>query len=78
LNEQNLSCAFVPREYAAEALVPHDFAFACGREVGTQNLIPDLFSLMRSVMIIVCQPLPVDLVELIKAQAKENGLRSKR
>jgi hypothetical protein len=63
--------AFVPREYAAESFFAHDFAFADGRKIGAQNIVPDIFSLMRSLVVVVRHPSPVDVVELINAQAKE-------
>src|SRR6056297_3342359 len=68
---QSLSCAFVPREYAAESFFAHNFAFADGRKIGAQNIVPDIFSLMRSLAVVVRHPFSVDVVELIKAQAKK-------
>ena len=45
-------------------------------QLGAQNLVADIFSLMRSIVVVVVRhPFPVDVVELINAQAKDNGLR---
>lgn len=49
----------------------HDFAFACRREIGAKNLVADVFSLMRAVRVVVRHPFSIDVIKLIKAQAKE-------
>jgi len=69
------SYAFVPREYAAESLVAHNFAFAGRTKLRTQNLVPDVLSLMRSLVVVIRHPFLIDIVELIKAKAKDNGKR---
>ena len=50
--------AIVPREDTAEALLPFDLTFGCWRKVRSENFVLVFFSLMRSFVIVVRQPLP--------------------
>ena len=61
----------VPRNDSAQALLPLDFTFSCWRKTWAKNLVPDVRSLMRSLLVVVRQPFPVDVIELIQTHAKE-------
>lgn len=63
------SFAIVVRNDSAQSLFPLDLTFGCWREIRSKYLIPDICSLMRPLVIIVRQPFPVDVVELIQAKA---------
>jgi len=59
--------AIVVRNDSTQSLFPLDFAFVFGREIRLKNLVVDIHSLMRALIMIVRQPLAVDVVELIQA-----------
>ncbi len=63
------SCAVVPRNDSAQSFFSPDFAFGSGRKIWPKNLVPDVFSLMRPVFVIVRQPFAVNVIQLIKAYA---------
>ena len=65
------SIAVVPRNNSAQSLFPLDLAFGLGREIGAKNFVADIHSLMRTLVVIVRQPLPVDVIKLVKAHANE-------
>ncbi len=65
-----LSCfAVVPRDNAPQALFPLNLAFAPRREIRAKDFVANIHSLMRAFVIVVRQPLAIDVVELVKAQA---------
>ncbi len=61
----------IPRNDSAQPLFPLDLTPVRGLEVWTKNLVPDIRTLMRSLIVVVRQPLPVDVVELVKAHANK-------
>jgi hypothetical protein len=75
MSEMLRRLSFVPREYTAQSFFAHDLTFTGRRKVGAQDLVPDVYALIRWLVVIVRQPFTVDVVELTKVQAKDNGLR---
>ena len=65
------SVAVVPRNDSAQPLFSLNLALVGRLEILAKNPVTNIHSLMRSLIIIVCKPLPVDIVELLKAYAKE-------
>ena len=63
------SFAGVPRNNSAESLFPFDFSFSVRRKIWMENLIPDVCSLMRSLLVIVSQPFTVYGFQLIQTHA---------
>ncbi len=56
---------------SAQPLFPLNFALSRWAEIGAKNLVPDIGALMRSLLIIVREPFPVDVVKLVKAHAEK-------
>jgi len=65
------SVAVIPRNDSAQPLFPFNLALVRRFEIRTENLVPDIHSLMRALVIIVRKPLAVDVIKLIQAYAKE-------
>ena len=65
------SVAIVPRNDSAQPLLSLDLALVRGLEIWTENLVANINSLMRALVIVVRNPLAVDVVKLVKAYAKE-------
>jgi hypothetical protein len=63
--------AVVVRNDSAQTLFPFNIALGRRSEIRPKNLVPDVRSLVRSLLMVVRQPLPVDVVKLVKAHAKE-------
>ncbi len=63
------SFAVVPRNDSAQTLSLFDLAFIGRREVGAKNLVPNIHTLMRSLIMVVRQPLVVDVIKLPQAYA---------
>lgn len=61
----------VVRNDSAQPLFPLNLALGRRSEIRPKNLVPDVRSLVRSLLMIVRQPLPVDVVKLVKTHAKE-------
>lgn len=61
----------VPGNNSTKPLLPFNLAFVGRREVRAKNRVSDVLSLMRAMVIIICQPFPIDIVEMIKAEADE-------
>ncbi len=58
------SFAVIPRNDSVQALLPLNRAFVGRPEVWAKNLVPDIHTLMRAFIVVVCQPLPVDVIKL--------------
>lgn len=61
--------SIVPRNDSAESLLAFDLALVRGLEIRSKNLVSNIFSLMRSVVVIVFQPFATDIVQLIHTEA---------
>jgi hypothetical protein len=55
------SVAIVVRNDSAQSLFPFDFARFSRSEINIENVVPDISSLMRSLMVVVAQPFPYEL-----------------
>ena len=65
------SIAVIPRNDATQPLFPLNLAPVRRCEVRPKNLVPDIRSLMGSLLVVVRQPFPVDVIKLVKAHAIE-------
>ena len=63
------SGAVIVRDDSAESCLSPNLAFVGRREIRTKNFVPDIFSLMRSMVVIIFQPFTVYVVQLIHAEA---------
>lgn len=62
-----LGCvAVIPRNDSAQTLFPLDLAFGCRRKAWSENLVPNIRTLMRAFVVVVRQPFAVDMVELFQ------------
>jgi hypothetical protein len=65
------SVAIVPRDDSAQPLFALDLALVRGYEIRSKNLVPNIDSLVRAFVIIVCKPLAVDVVKLVEAYTEK-------
>jgi hypothetical protein len=63
--------AVIPRNNSAQPLFPFNFALVGRNKIHPKNLVPDIRPLMRSVFIIIQQPLVVDIVKMVQAEANK-------
>ena len=63
--------AVVVGNYSAEPLFPFDFAFGSRRETGAKNLVPNIQTLMRAMVVVVRKPLAINVVQLVFAEAEK-------
>lgn len=59
----------VIRDHSAETLLPFNLTLFGRAEVNIKHLVINLYSLMRTVEIVVIKPLSVNVVQMIKAEA---------
>lgn len=66
-------CSFpvVPGNDSAQPLFPLNLTFVRRLEIRSQNLVANVHSLMRALVIIVRQPLSVDVVKLVEAYTEK-------
>ena len=59
-------CSFpvVPGNNSAQPLFPLDLTFCSRREIRAQYLVSNICSLMRAFIVVIRQPLPIDVVKL--------------
>ena len=65
------SVAVVVRDNSTEPFFPFDFAVRCRREIGSKNLVSNIHTLMRSMVVIVRKPFAVNVIELLHAEAEK-------
>lgn len=65
------SGAVVPRDNAAEPLFSLDLTFVSRLEIRTKNLVSDIYSLMRSFVIVIRQPFMIDMIKMIQAKTNK-------
>ena len=65
------SGAVIVGDDSAESFLSFNFALIRRFKVRAKNFISDIFSLMRSVVVIIFQPFAVDIGQLIHAEADE-------
>lgn len=65
------SFAVVIRNDSAQTLFPFDLALVRGLEIWSKNLVSNIDSLMRALVVVVRKPLSVDVVELVQTYAEK-------
>ncbi len=65
------SFAVVPRYDTAEALFSLNNAFIGWNEIGTKNLVSDIYSLMRPFVVVIRQPFMVTMIKMFQAKTNE-------
>jgi hypothetical protein len=65
------SVAVVPRDDSAESLFPFDFALIGRPEINIKNVVINVNSLMRSLVVVVLQPFAVDVIKMIQTEVNK-------